>query len=64
MDLSNAFDTLNHDLLMAKLPAYGFHHGALKILLSYLSKRRHRTKVKGVPDGLPCRLYGSFQFCR
>ena len=62
MDLSKAFDTLNHDLLIAKLHAYGFQHDALKLLQSYLSKRWHRTKVntsfssweeliKGVPQG-------------
>ena len=45
MDLSKAFDTLNHDLLIAKLHAYGFQHDALKLLHSYLSKRWHRTKV-------------------
>ena len=38
MDLSKAFDTLNHDPLIAKLHAYGFQHGALKLLHSYLSK--------------------------
>ena len=45
MDLSKAFDTLNHDLLIAKLHAHGFQHDALKLLHSYLSKRWHRTKV-------------------
>ena len=61
MDLSKAFDTLNHDLLISKLHAYGFQYDALKLLHSYLSKRWHRTKVsmsfrsweeliKGVPQ--------------
>ena len=39
MDLSKAFDTLNQDLLIAKLHVYGFQHDALKLLRSYLSKR-------------------------
>ena len=45
MDFSKAFYTLNHDLLIAKLHAYGFQHDALTLLHSYLSKRWHRTKV-------------------
>ena len=45
MDLSKAFDTLNHDLLIAKLHLYGLQHDALKLLRSYLSKRWQRTKV-------------------
>ena len=45
MDLSKAFDTLNHNLQIAKLHACGFHHDALKHLHGYLSKRWYRTKV-------------------
>ena len=44
-DLSKAFDCLNHELLIAKLEAYGFHHSAITYILSYLSNRKHRTKV-------------------
>ena len=36
MDLSKAFDTLNHGLLIAKLSAYGFEYDALKFIYSYL----------------------------
>ena len=45
MDLSKAFDTINHDLLIAKMHAYGFSIDALKIIRSYLSDRWIRTKI-------------------
>ena len=43
-DLSKAFECLCHDLLMAKLNAYGLSLSALKLIHSYLQKRKQRTK--------------------
>ena len=45
MDLSKAFDTINHELLIAKLHAYGFSNSALNLVLDYLSERWQRVKV-------------------
>ena len=62
MELSKAFDTINHDLLIAKLHAYGFSKESLTLIKSYLSNRWQRAKVNlsfstgseltlGVPQG-------------
>ena len=45
MDLSKAFDTINHELLIAKLHAYGFSIEAFEVLLSYLQERWERVKI-------------------
>ena len=61
-DLSKAFDTLPHDLLLAKLNAYGIELNALKLISNYLTNRKQRCKVgssfstwssilSGVPQG-------------
>ena len=40
MDLSKAFDYLHHDLLVAKLRAYGFDQNSLQLIHSCLKKRK------------------------
>ena len=45
MDLSKAYDCLPHDLLVAKLEAYGVGKAALNLISNYLSHRKQRTKI-------------------
>ncbi len=62
MDLSKAFDCLPHDLMAAKLVAYGMPYEPVRLLMSYLRDRKQRvslnehtsewmTLLKGVPQG-------------
>ena len=61
-DLSKAFDCLSHEVLIAKLDAYGFDKNALNLVNSYLTYRKERVKINdkysswsevlfGVPQG-------------
>ena len=61
-DLSKAFDCLVHELLIAKLHAYGFDTLSLKLIHSYLTERFQRVRINasfsswreilfGVPQG-------------
>ena len=61
-DLSKAFDCTDHNLLIAKLNAYGFDKQLINFIYSYLTKPKQRTKVdsavnswemlfSGVPQG-------------
>ena len=45
MDLSKAYDCLPHDLLLAKLQAYGFSKESTRLFLSYLTNRTQRVKI-------------------
>ena len=62
MDLSKAFDMIPHNLLLAKLAAYGISSSSLFLLQDYLRGRSQRVKIedvtsdvlpisKGVPQG-------------
>ena len=61
-DLSKAFDCVDHELLIAKLYAYGLDHASLLLIFSYLRKRKQRVRIDsafsswsemeyGVPQG-------------
>ena len=60
MDLSKAFDCISHDLLIAKLYAYGFDKNSIRLIYSYLKGRNQRVKInseysswKEILDGVP-----------
>ena len=45
MDLSKAFDSINHDLLLARLKAYRFSENVLKLMCSYLKDQRQAVQI-------------------
>ena len=45
MDLSKAYDCISHDLLLAKLAAYGFSLDSLRFMEDYLKSRKQRVKL-------------------
>ena len=62
MDLSKAFDSIPHCLLLAKMKCYGFSNDACSFMASYLLERKQCVKIKdcksswlsvkrGIPQG-------------
>ena len=58
MDLSKAFDCVNHELLIAKLNAYGFSKSALNFVHSYLTERAQRVQVESEFSSYQCLKIG------
>lgn len=62
LDLSKAFDTINHDILIYKLQMLGFKDSAISLMRSYLNERIQIVKInqalsqegkinQGIPQG-------------
>ena len=62
MDLSKAFDTINHNILLRKLRKYGFSDPSIKLICNYFSERKqfvdyvgsasvYSDVITGVPQG-------------
>ena len=61
MEMSKAYDSLPHDLVVEKFEAYGIDKNGLNLMHNYLTNRKQKTKisssysdwyiVRGVPQG-------------
>ena len=58
MDLSKAFDCILHDVLIAKLNAYGLSEETTKFFYSYLKRRGQRVRIDDILSSLQVLISG------
>ena len=58
MDLSKAFDSILHDLQIAKLHAYGFSIDAVTFFYSYLKRHNQNVKINNTHSVFQVPLFG------
>ena len=58
MDLLKAFDSIPHDLLIAKMLAYGFSKDAVTFFYSYLKRRKQNVWINNTHSVFQILLYG------
>ena len=61
MDLSKAFDSIPHDLLIAKMHGYGFSIDAVTFFYSYLKRRKQNVRINNTHSVFQILLSGVYQ---
>ena len=61
MDISEVFDSIRHELLIAKVHAYGFDLNSLTFFYSYLKNRKQNVKINNTCSIFQIFLYGFSQ---
>ena len=57
LDFQKAFDTVDHDILLAKLQHYGIRGIPLKLFKTYLTERTQHTAIKNdISETLPINI--------
>ena len=58
LDFQKAFDTVNHEILLKKLDHYGIRVITLDWFRSYLTNRKHQTKINDTISNEVTSIYG------
>ena len=62
MDLSKAFDSITHDLIIAKMHAYGFSIVTVKFLYSFLQRHKQNVRINNTHLSSDAIIWGSSRF--